>query len=188
MRQDLAAFCVLVAACSNSGIAPPKATSADSLAPDQTLAAMKTYIVRNGIRTSRVEADSAFINQQTHNADLIGLRITFFDSTSGRTISVVTSKTGKYDLERQSLDARGNVVAVTSPEGKILKTEHLVYDKVQDRIHSDTAFTVTGSTENISGSAFEADPGFKSVLVIHPRGREKQGPPKRTVPNRSRPR
>lgn len=185
MRPVVPGLVVLLVACSSSGIAPPKATSADSLAPDQTMTAMKTYLVRNGIRTSLVEADTAFINQQTHNADLVGLRITFFDSTSGRTMSVVTSRTGQYDMEKQSLDARGNVVATTT-ENKVLKTEHLVYDKVQDRIHSDTAFTVTGSTENISGSAFEADPGFKSVLVIHPRAREKQGPPKRSVQNRGR--
>lgn len=174
---------LLVGACSNSGIAPPKATSADSLAPDQVMTGMKTYLVRNGIRTSLVEADTAFINQQTHNADLVGLRVTFFDSTSGRTMSVVTSKTGKYDMERQSLDARGNVVAVTT-ESKTLKTEHLVYDKVQDRIHSDTAFTVTGSTENMTGSAFESDPGFKSVLVLHPRGRETRAPAKRATTKR----
>jgi LPS export ABC transporter protein LptC len=185
VKRILPLLLVLAVACSNSGTTPPKANSADSLAPDQTMTAMKTYLVRNGIRTSLVEADTAYINQQTHNADLVALRITFFDSTSGRTISVVTSKTGKYDMERQSLDARGNVIAVTSPEGKILKTEHLVYDKVQDRIHSDTAFTVTGPTENVSGSAFEADPGFKSVLVSHPRAREKSAPAKRKTPNRS---
>jgi len=178
MRCAIPGLFLLLAACTSSGIAPPNATSADSLAPDQTMTAMKTYLVRNGIRTSLVEADTAFVNQQSHTADLVGLRITFFDSTSGRTISVVTSQTGKYDLEKQSLDARGNVVATTT-ENKILKTEHLVYDKVQDRIHSDTAFTVTGSTENISGTAFEADPGFKSVLVLNPRGREKRAPARR---------
>ena len=98
----------------------------------------------------------------------------------------MTAKTGTYDTRTQRLDARGNVVAVTSPEGKILKTEHLVYDQVQDRIHSDTAFTVTGATENVSGSAFEADPGFKSVLVMHPRAREKLAPAKRKAPTMGR--
>ena len=186
MKRHLLLLVALAVACGTSGTTPPKADITDSTAPDQTMVKMKTYLVRNGIRTSLVEADTAYINQRTHLADLVGLKVTFFDSTSGRVISVVTSQSGQYDLERQSLDARGNVVAVTSPEGKILKTEHLVYDKVQDRIHSDTAFTVTGPTENVSGSAFEADPGFKSVLVMHPRAREKLAPAKRKAPTRGR--
>jgi LPS export ABC transporter protein LptC len=169
---------VALAACGNSGVAPPKATTEDSLAPDQVMIGMKTVIVRNGVRTSLAEADTAFINQTSQMADLIGVRITFYDTTTGRTISVVTSKTGQYDFGKESLDARGNVVAVTSEE-KILKTEHLVYDNVANRIHSDTAFTMTGATENIAGSAFESDPGFKSVLVVHPVGQEKQAPVRR---------
>ena len=178
MRRGIPGLLLLLAACSNAGVAPRKSTSTDSLAPDQTMTRMKTYIVRNGVKRSDVEADTAYVNQQTHMADLVSLRVTFFDSSSGRPISVVTSRTGKLDLEKQSLDARGNVVATTT-ENKVLKTEHLVYDKVQDRIHSDTAFTVTGSTENMSGTSFEADPGFKSVLVLHPVGRAKRAPAKR---------
>lgn len=171
MRFRLLPVLALLAACRTSGITPPKATAADSTAPDQIMHGMVTYLVRNGVQTSKVEADTAYINQQTHYADLTGVRLTFFDSTTGRSISTITSATGRYDMQNQSLDARGNVVAVTNT-GKTLKTEHLVYDKIQNRIHSDTAFTVTGSTEHMSGTAFETDPDFKVVTVTHPRGGE----------------
>lgn len=177
MKHQLAWLLLLLSACGNSGVPPRKSDSTATRTPDQTMTRMKTYIVRNGVKRSDVEADTAYVNQQTHMADLVGLRVTFFDSSSGRPISVVTSRTGKLDLDKQSLDARGTVVATTT-ENKVLKTEHLVYDKVQDRIHSDTAFTVTGSTENMSGTSFEADPGFKSVLVLHPVGRAKRAPAK----------
>jgi LPS export ABC transporter protein LptC len=178
MKHSVPGLLLLLAACSNAGVAPPKASVEDSLSPDQTMMAMKTYIIRSGVKRSDVEADTAFVNQQTHLANLVGLRVTFFDSSTGRPVSVITSKTGEFNIETNRLDARGNVVATTS-ENKILKTEHLVYDKVQDRIHSDTSFTVTGSTENMSGTSFEADPGFKSVLVLRPSGREKRAPAKR---------
>ncbi len=179
MKRGARALLILaVAACGNNGVAPPKNTSVDRQAPDQVMTGMRTYILRQGVKRADAEADTAFINQQTHLADLVGLRVTFFDTTTGRVMSVITSKTGKLDLETQGFDARGNVVAVTT-EGKTLKTEHLVYDKVQDRIHSDTAFTITGSTEDMSGSSFESDAGFKSVLITHPVGREKKVPAKR---------
>jgi LPS export ABC transporter protein LptC len=180
--KRLVLLVVLLAGCKRSGIVPPVGTVADSSLPDQTVYAMRTYLVRNGARASLVEADTAYINQQMNSADLVGLRITFFDSLTGRTTSVVTSRTGKYDIRNQSLDARGNVVAVTADVNpKTLKTEHLVYDKIQDRIHSDTAFTVTGVTEHMSGNAFEADPSFKVVTVVRPRAKEKLAPPKRST-------
>lgn len=169
---------VLLGGCRRPGIVPQKAAVADSLAPDQVVWGMRMYMVRNGVRVSLVEADTAFINQQTNITNMLGVRITFFDSLTGRTTSTVTSKTGVYDMRNESLDARGSVVALTN-ENKTLRTEHLVYDKVQNQIHSDSAFTVVSPTEHMSGNAFEADPSFKTVTVVKPRAREKAASAKR---------
>lgn len=174
---------LLLTACRQSRFTPPKATSADSLAPDQIQYGSRTYLLRNGVRSTMVEAESTWINQQTHEADLFGLRITFFDSTTGRTESVVTARTGKYDIQNQSLDARGDVVARTTTD-KTLRTQHLIYDQIQNLIHSDSAFTVTGSSENMAGTSFETDPAFKTVIVTKPRGREKAVAAKRPAPKK----
>ena len=57
----------------------------------------------------------------------------------------------------------------------MLKTEHLVYDRGRNLISSDTAFTSTSPKANLSGVSFEADPGFKHVDIIRPKGRGKKG-------------
>lgn len=59
--------------------------------------------------------------------------------------------------------------------GRVLKTEHLIYDRNRNLISSDTAFTSTSPKANLSGSWFESDPGFKNVRVTRPKGRSKQG-------------
>jgi hypothetical protein len=57
----------------------------------------------------------------------------------------------------------------------VLKTEHLIYDRNRNLISSDTVFTSTSPTANLSGTWFESDPGFKNVRVTRPKGRSKKG-------------
>jgi LPS export ABC transporter protein LptC len=160
---------LVVVACRDQGIQPPRTVAADSA--DQTYKTMSTEITRGGVRVSFVEADSAWVYQARQIADLKTMKVTFFDS-SGATISTVTSKTGRYNMRDQSLDARGDVVAVSS-EGRVLKTPHLTYDRTRNLITSDTTFTSTSRKGNLAGSAFTADPGFRTVTVIRPKGAAK---------------
>ncbi len=156
----------LVTACADRGAAPPVVAQPDSA--DQVMEHMTTDIERNGVRVDSIQADTAWLYQARQVADLRGVHVTFFDST-GRVVSNITANTGNYDIASHRLEARGNVVAVT-PSGKVLKTEHLVYDQSKDRITSDTTFVSTSPAETISGSSFEADPDFKNIRVINPRG------------------
>ncbi len=157
---------VLVTACADRGAAPPGIARPDSA--DQVMEHMTTAIERNGVRVDSIQADTAWLYQARQVADLKGVHVTFFDST-GRVVSNITAITGNYDIAAHRLEARGNVVAVT-PGGKVLKTEHLVYDQSRDQISSDTTFVSTSPGETISGSSFEADPTFKNIKVINPRG------------------
>ena len=164
-------FLLLAAACGQDhGIQPPRRMSgADSA--DQVYAGMTTTIVRDGVREALVYADSAWMYQARQLFDLKGMTVTMFDS-SGAKISTIVSDRGIYHTREQSLDARGHVVA-TSSGGKVLKTEHLIYDRDRNRISSDTFFTSTSPQGNVSGAHFEADPGFKNVVVTRMKGLQK---------------
>lgn len=170
MRSALAMI-VLLAACGDRGVAPRRVASADSA--DQVYDSMTFDITRDGVKSSRVQAESAWVYQARQVADLKNMTVISYDST-GATISTITADKGVYGMREQSLDARGHVVAHSSG-GRVLKTEHLIYDRSRNRISSDTAFTSTSPTANLSGASFEADPGFKTVTVLRPKGRGKKG-------------
>jgi LPS export ABC transporter protein LptC len=161
----------VTAACGRPGVVPTQTAVADSA--DQIMTQMWTNIVRNGLNVSKVEADTAYIYEGRRVADLVGMKLTFFDST-GAISSVVTAKTGQYQMTDGILDARGNVVA-TNPGGRVLKTEHFVYDRLSNQIRSDTAFTFTSPGGNGSGASFTSDIGFRNIVTTRPRGQQRGG-------------
>jgi LPS export ABC transporter protein LptC len=164
------AFFPLIA-CQDHGVPPRRTVAADSA--DQILSGMSTTISRDGVRESIVTADSTWIYEQRQVSDLKTMIVTMFDST-GAVISRITADKGIYRIRDQSLDARGHVVA-TSPSGRVLKTEHLVYDTRRNIVSSDTAFTSTSPKLNMSGAYFTADPGFNHVVVTKPKNLQQKG-------------
>ncbi|HEY3934740.1 MAG TPA: LPS export ABC transporter periplasmic protein LptC [Gemmatimonadales bacterium] len=160
---------LLVTGCVKHGVTPHGRVAADSA--DQVYDSMTFDITRNGVVVSHVVAESAWVYQGRQVADLKRMTVTFHDSTGAPT-STITAKSGVYSIRLQNLDARGNVIA-TSPGGKVLKTEHLVYDRSRNRINADTAFTSTSPQGNMAGAWIEFDPGFTHVTVNRPTGRQK---------------
>lgn len=171
MRVALIIGLCSLAACQDRGVPPRRTVAADSA--DQILSGMATTISRDGVRESIVTADSTWIYEQRQVSDLKTMIVTMFDST-GAIISRITADKGIYRIRDASLDARGHVIA-TSPNGQVLKTEHLVYDTRRNVVSSDTAFTSTSPKGNISGAYFTADPGFNNVRVTKPKNVQQKG-------------
>lgn len=165
MRVALIAMVLLLFGCKERGVAP-KRTAVVGTA-DQIFAGMTFNIVKNGIRQSLVIADSAWTYTQRQSSDLKTMKVTMYDST-GALISTITAEKGVYSIRDQMLDARGHVVA-TSPGGKVLKTEHLVFDSRRNLVTSDSAFTSTSPQGNAAGASFESDPGFKRITIVKPK-------------------
>lgn len=170
MRLLLLGLVVLCAACGDAGIEPPVAAAGDSA--DQIMEGMSFNITVDGVKLSTVEADSAWVYQARQMNDLKKLRVTFYDRATGKETSVVTADSGTFNQRDNTLDARGSVVA-TATNGGILKSEHLVYDKFQNEVYSDTAYTFTSPDGNSSGAAFVSTPDFKRVRAQRPGGRMK---------------
>ncbi|MBL0180637.1 MAG: LPS export ABC transporter periplasmic protein LptC [Gemmatimonadetes bacterium] len=170
MRRLMLMGTLLLAACGDRGIEPPVAAAGDSA--DQVMKGMAFNVTTEGVKISKVEAESAWVYNARQMNDLKKLKVTFYDKATGKETSVVTADSGSYNKKDQTLDARGNVVA-TAANGKVLKSPHLVYDKVQNLIYSDTTYTFTSPDGAGSGASFTADPDFKQIRSQRMGGRVK---------------
>jgi LPS export ABC transporter protein LptC len=161
----LAVFAVL--ACEESGAKPTTTVTASDSA-DQILEGFSHYVTKDGVRRSRVEADTAFFYESTQITQLRKIRVVFFD-IKGEEGSTLTARTGTYRWQDGSMEANGSVLVV-SPDGRRLQTESLRYDNGTNTISTTTHFTFDRGSEHLEGNSFRSDPDFKNVVTDRPRG------------------
>jgi len=160
-------------ACADTGVKPPS-TTAEADTADQVLIDMSHHIVEDGLRKSVVDADTAYIYEASHLADLRKVRVVFF-APGGDTSSVVTADRGMYRMQAGTMQATGHVVAHT-PDGHVLHTEELNYDRASNTISSNVPFVYDRGNEHLEGNGFTTDPAFTKVVTQQPRGGEKGKP------------
>ena len=158
---------MLVAACEESGARPTTTIQAPDSA-DQVLEGFSHYVTNEGVRRSRVQADTAYFYEATQITNLVNEKVTFYD-LKGAESSTLTSKTGVYRWQDGSMEANGNVVVV-SPDGRRLATERLRYDNASNQISTDRHFTFDRGDEHLEGNSFRSDPDFRNVVTDRPRG------------------
>jgi LPS export ABC transporter protein LptC len=163
----LSALSVLSVACEETGARPTTTITATDSA-DQVLEGFSHYVTKDGVRRSRVEADTAFFYENTQVTHLKKIRVVFFD-TQGEESSTLTAKSGTYRWQDGSMEAAGTVVVV-SPDGRRLATETLKYDNAANTISTNVHFTFDRGTEHLEGNSFRSDPDFRNVVTDRPRG------------------
>jgi LPS export ABC transporter protein LptC len=168
-RIALAALGVLLAAvaCKDDAIRPPANAEAADTA-DQVLGGMEHIITTDGVRRTRVLADTAYLYDATNLARLKVVTVTFYD-VNGNETSTVTSDSGLYQMRDGSMSAWGNVVART-PDGRTLHSSELKYDAHSKQISSDKPFTYDRADTHLAGNGFTSDPDFRNVITQQPRG------------------
>lgn len=164
-------FCVLsvlsVLSCEESGVRPTSTVTAPDSA-DQVLEGFSHYVTNEGIRRSRVEADTAFFYEPTQITELRRVKVVFFD-LKGAEGSTLTAQRGTYRWQDGSMEATGNVVVV-SPDGRRLSTESLRYDNATNTIMTDKPFSFERGAEHLEGNSFRSDPDFRNIVTDRPRG------------------
>jgi LPS export ABC transporter protein LptC len=169
-------LCVLstlaVLSCEDSGVRPTATVQAPDSA-DQVLEGFSHYVTNDGIRRSRVEADTAFFYEATQVTELRKVKVVFFD-LKGAEGSTLTARRGTYRWQDGSMEANGNVVVI-SPDGRRLATETLRYDNATNTIMTDKPFTFDRGTEHLEGNSFRSDPDFRNVVTDRPRGVSGEG-------------
>ena len=161
------AFATTLGACEESGARPTTTIQAPDSA-DQVLEGFSHYVTNDGIRRSRVQADTAYFYEGTQVTNLVNVKVTFYD-LKGAESSTLTSKTGLYRWQDGSMEANGRVVVV-SPDGRRLATERLRYDNAKNQISTDRRFTFDRGAEHLEGNSFRSDPDFRNVVTDQPRG------------------
>jgi LPS export ABC transporter protein LptC len=161
----LCALCVL--SCEESGARPTATVSAPDSA-DQVLEGFSHFVTSDGVRRSRVEADSAYFYETTQVTHLRKLRVVFYN-IKGEEGSTLTAKSGTYRWQDGSMEADSNVVVV-SPDGRRLTTERLRYDNATNTISTDRHFAFDRGAEHLEGNSFRSDPDFRNVVTDKPRG------------------
>jgi LPS export ABC transporter protein LptC len=165
-----AALAALVG-CGDAGVRPTASSQVAPDSADQAILRMTTSITNDGVRRSLVEAETAYVYQTRAVTDLRRMTAAFFDE-QGNLTSTLTAERGVLGNYSQKLDASGNVV-VTSPDGKRLTTEHLIYDKTANQIIIDTAFVYNGPQGRMTGNNAVSDVAFTNIEIGQPKGYQK---------------
>jgi LPS export ABC transporter protein LptC len=156
-----------LAGCEESG-AKPTTTMQASDSADQVLEGFSHYVTSEGVRRSRVEADTAYFYESTQITDLRRIKVIFYD-LKGQESSTLTAQRGTYHWQDGSMEANGHVVVVT-PDQRKLQTARMRYDNATNSISTDQHFTFDRGTEHLEGNSFKSDPDFKNVVTDRPRG------------------
>ncbi|HWP82253.1 MAG TPA: LPS export ABC transporter periplasmic protein LptC [Bacteroidota bacterium] len=103
---------------------------------------------------------------ETHLSE--GITVHFFDE-QGKETSVLTAEAGKVDDVTNNLEARGNVVVVSS-DSTVLRTSVLFWNNGSKLIHTAEFVDIVSPKEKIQGKGFEADQGLKNYRIFRVTG------------------
>lgn len=167
----LAALTLLgAAACSTEINTPVAGDDIQSMAADYVVFGMLSYITTEGVRAGRVQADTAYIFEETSSADLHQMQIVFYDE-DGNESATVTGTEGEWSTESDRMVARGNVLLLIHADSSTIESPEIHYDPGVDRIWSDSATVRTMADGSVvSGTAFESDIAFENLRIQNMRG------------------
>jgi LPS export ABC transporter protein LptC len=161
----LAAGAGLLAACQEPK--SPPVVQGGALLPDsaeQLMLGVRFKLTDAGVQRAELEADTALVYGQGTRFELRRVKTIFYTMTGERD-ATLTSLEGTYHVRVQSMEARGNVVVV-STDGKKLETPQLKYDPTRNEVSSDSAFVLTEPDGVSSGIGFVSDPDMTQVRVL----------------------
>ena len=147
------------AACGKETPVIPTTQSALADSADQVMSGVQFLLTAGGVQQGKLLADSGFMFENSTRIELRGVRTDFFSKTGEQT-GTLTSREGTYRKQRGDLEARKNVVVVSTDGRRRLETEHLRYDERTDLITTDSAFVITDDGQVHRGVGFETDPAI----------------------------
>jgi LPS export ABC transporter protein LptC len=106
------------------------------------------------------------MNRQTQMSQ--GVKVLFFD-TKGVQTSILTSEEGSVDEATNNLEARKNVVVVSSDSSR-MTSEQLFWDNQRALIHTPDFVEITTKKEKLQGRGFESDQGLKNYRIFRVTG------------------
>jgi LPS export ABC transporter protein LptC len=155
---------VTLGACKEAPTPPAVVEGASPVdSADQFLVGMSTVVHDRGVKRADIQADSAYLFDNSSTIKMRGVAGSFYTST-GVKEAIMSARRGMYDTRLDTLQAFGDVTVI-STDGRSIKTPYLRYNKVLNEISSDSAFTITTSEKTMSGIGFKSDPGLNSIEI-----------------------
>ena len=160
------AFALGLGACQQEATGPAAVGDTSALPQENVLYGVHHVMTRNGVRSSVLDADSAYSREESNSLDLMGVRLSFFTET-GVESGTLTSKTGTYNMSVGEFNARDSVVLVTrTPNGtRRIETEALNYNVKTDILSSDVPFVMREGGRTTRGSRFRSEGRTGSVSI-----------------------
>ena len=160
---------LLLVSCGQQRADPVQQVTQAADSADQLMIGVRLYLTSEGVRQAYLEADSAFVYENTGRTELKRVKVTFFRTATGEQASVLTSTEGTYRGRTGAMEARGNCVVVTS-EGARLTTSVLRYDQTKNEVNTDRAYTYDAGGRHVEGEGFVSDPTFSNITTQRLRG------------------
>ncbi len=142
-------------------VAPPNPL-ADSA--DQVMFGVRTFITDQGLLRAQLRADTGYFFDGNSRIEVRNERTVFFTNT-GQQSAVLTSQEGTYSTTRSMMEARKNVVVI-STDGKRLESSQLSFNQVTNLISSDSAFVLTEPERRVEGVGFTSDPSLSNFKIL----------------------
>jgi len=171
MRRFLLVAVLLggMSACTEPTNTPVASSDLQGIKADVVFYGMESYLTSQGVRQGRIQADTAYMYNDSSLIQVHGMHVVFYD-TDGRQKATVTSARGELDRKSERMIARGNVVLVVAADGRKIESAELHYDPDLNRLWSDSATVMYNGADTTKGSSFQSDLEFKNVEIKNPRG------------------
>jgi LPS export ABC transporter protein LptC len=160
-------------ACAEPADDPVASQQAQAQRADQVMYGVKQHISSAGIRRGLLNADTAFVFEDSGRVEIRKVKLEMYNEAGGRAADL-TSRAGTLDTRTQGMIARGSVVLQTS-DGKRIETEELHYDPNAHRVWSTVKTTMIANGAPLTGDGFSADDQMRNIQVTRPRGRVSGG-------------
>jgi LPS export ABC transporter protein LptC len=160
----LVACGALLSACQEPKAPPIAKAGALPDSAQQMLFGVDIFLTDAGVRRAKLHADTMLLYNENTRAELKHVNSDFY-TTTGERNATLTALEGTYQVRVQGMEARRNVVVV-STDGRKLATQQLKFDQARNEISSDSAFTLTKPDGVVKGIGFVSDPAMNHITIL----------------------
>ena len=170
LRLTALVLAAVLSACDRDLATPVADAELQAMEADYVVFGMLSYVTDKGVRSGRVEADTAFVYEETSTALLRQMALVFYDEYGAERATVMGTD-GEWNQATNRMVARGDVVLLIHSDSSRIESAEIYYDQAIDKVWSDsTTVRMMKDGALFSGTAFESDMTFENLAIRGMRG------------------
>lgn len=122
-----------------------------------------TVFLTGAVVTTRITSARMVHFSEQDSAWAFELNIDFYDDAGEHTSTLIADSA--YVRERDHFLEVFGAVRITTDDGRILTTDRLAWDDVDQRIYTESFVEITRGEDMMSGYGFESDPELKHIKL-----------------------